>query len=97
MSAILPLIDSYVAPMRTQTLSNSRLHPILSPLDILPTRILLITGTMDILINEQRAFVQRVQKEIEERGLDQQRTIKILEFEGAIHGWLECKLFLDFC
>ncbi len=68
----------------------------LSPLDILPTRILLITATIDILLNEQRTFVQRVQNEIEERGLDRQRTVQILEFEGAIHGWLECKLFLDF-
>lgn len=55
---------------------------IIAPLETLPQRLLLIISTIDILLNEQKTFVQRVRHEIEERGLDHERKIQSLEFVG---------------
>lgn len=71
-------------------MENPRLNPILAPVDTLPLKLLIVIGTIDILLNENRTFVQRVKQEIESRGLENERTIQFLEFEGQIHGWLEC-------
>lgn len=87
---VVPLADAYVAPIRADNMDNPRLNPILSPLETLPKRLLLIIPTLDILLNEQRTFVQQVKHEIEEKGLEHERTIQSLEFEGQIHGWVEC-------
>lgn len=86
-----PLTDAYVAPIREANVQNRRMNPILSPLDTLPKQLLLIIPTIDILLNEQRTFIQRIKHEIEERGLENERKIQSLEFEGQIHGWLERK------
>lgn len=86
----MPLADAYAGPIREANMENPRLNPILSPLETLPTRVLVIIPTMDILVNEQRTFVQRIKHEIAEKGLENERKIQSLEFEGQIHGWLEC-------
>ena len=84
-----PLADAYVSSVREANMKNPRLNPILAPLDTLPLKLLIVIGTIDILLSENRTFVQRLKQEIETRGLESKKTIQFLEFEGQIHGWLE--------
>ena len=88
MDVFLPLFDSYPGPVRADNMTNPRMSPILSDVDKLPERMLLVVPEMDILVHEQLTFVERVKKEIEEKRLDG-RSCEALYLEDAFHGWLE--------
>lgn len=91
MSVFLPLFDSYAGPGRAKNMANPHLSPIVSEVENLPRRMLLIVPAIDILVHEQLAFVERVRREIAERGLDKAegRSCEAKVIEGAFHGWLE--------
>jgi acetyl esterase/lipase len=90
-----PLIDSYTSPVRAATITDPRLHPTLADLNALPLNMLLIVPTIDILLDEQLRFAERVGGDIErysasgERG--PKRSLQIEIFEKCLHGWLECE------
>ncbi|KIW05571.1 uncharacterized protein PV09_03446 [Verruconis gallopava] len=90
MAVFLPLYDAYAGPVRAENMENPRLSPILSDVGRLPERMLLIVPAIDILVHEQLTFVERVQRELVENGLDKQgRSCEAHVVEGAFHGWLE--------
>jgi hypothetical protein len=72
---------------------NPRLSPIVAELDTLPKDLLLIIPAMDILAHEQLSFVERVNKEIEERGGEEATGRRCVSrvFEKGFHGWIECE------
>jgi hypothetical protein len=76
-------------------MDNPRLNPILADISTLPDRILLIIPTLDILLSEQRKFVERVQKDIDsmqtEASSGRGKVIEAVEFEGCVHGWVDCE------
>jgi hypothetical protein len=71
-------------------MSNPRLLPIVAEVGKLPERMLLIVPSIDILVHEQLTFVERVGKELAEKGHDRQgRVCEAKIIEGGFHGWLE--------
>jgi hypothetical protein len=102
LSFLLPLFDSYVAPTRPASTHNPTLNPIVASLSDLPLRMLLVVPTIDILLNEQLKFVERLREDMEkERGngiRGPRRDVQVMIFEECLHGWLECKMpFQDTC
>lgn len=90
MAFLIPLYDSYAAPSRAENQENPRMSPIVSAIETLPERMLLIIPGIDIIVHEQLAFVERVKKEIQERGLDKKgRMCEAKVVDDAFHGWLE--------
>jgi acetyl esterase/lipase len=89
MSVFLPLYDSYAGPERSSNMSNPRLSPIVSEIENLPPRMLMVVPSIDILVHEQLTMAERVSREIKEKGLDEERSCEARIVEGAFHGWLE--------
>jgi acetyl esterase/lipase len=87
------LFDSYVAPTRPDSNTNPILNPIIAPLSDLPPNIVLIVPTIDILLDEQLKFAERLRGEVEKAkryGTNApKRSVEIMIFENCIHGWLE--------
>jgi hypothetical protein len=52
---------------------------------------LLIIAGIDILLHEQLMFVERVKRDLAERGQDGKRRVEGKVFENGFHGWLERK------
>jgi acetyl esterase/lipase len=88
MAFMIPLYDSYPAPVRAENINNPRMSPIIAEVEKLPERMLLIVPAIDILVHEQLTFVERVKKEITEQGLHG-RECEAKVVDGAFHGWLE--------
>lgn len=72
-------------------MQDARLSPIIKPLNDLPKNILLIVPAVDICVHEQLTFVERVKQEIEDEGLEGERSVEAVVLEKAFHGWFECK------
>ena len=49
-------------------MENPRLSPIVADIDTLPENMLLIIPAIDILLHEQLTFVERVKKDLLDRG-----------------------------
>lgn len=96
LSWVEPLFDAYAGGSeRLQALRNadSRLSPILKPLDDLPENVLLIVAGIDILQHEQLSFIQRLNEDLASVGATQKaRRFECIVFEKGFHGWLERKL-----
>jgi hypothetical protein len=77
-------------------MTNPRLSPIVAELDTLPKDMLLVIAAIDILAHEQLTFVERVTKEIEERGGESVtgRRVVARVFEKGLHGWITRKALL---
>ncbi|KAF2653426.1 alpha/beta-hydrolase [Lophiostoma macrostomum CBS 122681] len=91
-----PLYDIYAGANRSENLSNARLHPILSEKKALPKDMLFIVAGIDILVQEQLTFVERVRAEIERDGEEADRSVEARVFESGFHGWLELpKMILE--
>jgi acetyl esterase/lipase len=90
---LLPLCDSYVAPTRPASTTNPTLNPILAPSSDLPPKMLLVTPTIDILLDRQVKFAKRLQENVEEARRDgvkgPRHDVKMMIFENCMHGWLE--------
>lgn len=91
---LMPLFDAYAEPARAKNLANPRFAPILSDISKLPNDMLLIIAGIDILAHEQLTFVERVKKDIEEKGEDGRR-IEAKMYDKGFHGWLECEYILS--
>ncbi|QDS71719.1 hypothetical protein FKW77_008620 [Venturia effusa] len=91
---LMPLFDAYAQPVRAKNIANPRLSPILSNVTKLPNDMLLVIAGIDILAHEQLTFVERLKKDLEERG-EQGRRIEAKVYDEGFHGWLELpfKLF----
>ncbi|KAH7058815.1 putative lipase/esterase family protein [Macrophomina phaseolina] len=91
MKLIFPLLDTYCGRdrgVREASVGDARLHPILARVVDLPERMLFVVPTVDILVHEQLMFVERLRREIDERG-EEQRVVESLIVEGQMHGWVE--------
>ncbi|KAH8705842.1 Alpha/Beta hydrolase protein [Talaromyces proteolyticus] len=82
------LFDSYVGACRMENIQNQRLHPTLATRDSLPKNMLFVIPKVDILLDEQTKFVQRLESESSKGG-----RVEAIFFEGQIHGWLELPSF----
>ena len=92
MTFLLPLLDTYAGPSRTENLENAKLNPIVADIATLPRDILLIVAGIDILLYEQLAFVKRVREEtVGEEERPEKLRIEALVVEKGFHGWLECE------
>ncbi|KAK6333779.1 hypothetical protein TWF730_003962 [Orbilia blumenaviensis] len=80
-----PVFDSYAGPLRPKYIDDPRLNVILAPADKLPTDMLFIIPTMDILLHEETELVERLKKEIEGSG----RRVEAVFYEGELHGFPE--------
>jgi acetyl esterase/lipase len=89
-----PLFDAYAAPVRARCMDDPRLSPTLAPLATLPRNMLFIMPTLDILLDEQVAMVERLRDEAAAEPAGERRRIEAVRFEGQLHGWIERKCFL---
>lgn len=84
-----------MARTRPASINNPILNPIIAPISDLPPKILLVTPTIDILLDEQLKFAERlkedVQRETEDGANAIRREVQIMLFEDCMHAWLECK------
>jgi acetyl esterase/lipase len=62
---LFPLMDDYASPERAKNIANPLLHPILADDQNLPRKMLIFRGRVDILLNEERTFVERLEDETE--------------------------------
>ncbi|GKT56397.1 lipase esterase family [Colletotrichum tofieldiae] len=88
MSFMQPLYDSYAAPSKAKDLDNPRMSPFLASEETLPERMVLVVAAIDILVQEQLMFVERVKNEREAKGKSGS-SIEAVFVEEAFHGWLE--------
>lgn len=63
LAMMLPLYDAYASPVRAANMNNPRMNPTLAAKETLPPRILLVVPGADILVAEQMAFAERVNRE----------------------------------
>lgn len=94
MSFMQLLYDSYAAPSREKDLDNPRLSPCLAREETLPERMLLVVAAVDILVQEQLTFVERVRREREDKGKPG-GSVEAVYVEEAFHGWLEGELAIS--
>lgn len=92
MAFLLPLFDSYPAPVRAQNMGNPRMSPILAALEDLPENMLLVVAGIDIIVHEQTVFIKRLQ---EEAAADKEkyrgRRFEAIFDDELFHGALERK------
>jgi dienelactone hydrolase len=65
----------------------------------LPRDVLMVLAEIDVVVDESRRFVQRLNRELEDQGeslvtdsralVREERKLEVMEVEGAFHGWLE--------
>jgi acetyl esterase/lipase len=89
-AVFLRLYDAYPRLARDTEGKNPRLSPANLPVERVPCDVLLVVAGIDILVEEQCRFVERVKREGRERGLE--RRIEAVVFEEGFHGWLEREL-----
>lgn len=84
-----------MAPTRPSSTVNPVLNPIIASSFDLPPKILLVTPTIDILLDEQLKFAERLKEEVQKKpnaGANAiQREVQIMIFEDCMHAWLESK------
>ncbi|KAF9874570.1 lipase esterase family [Colletotrichum karsti] len=88
LSFLLPLYDSYAAPSKAENWNNPRMSPYLAREETLPESMLLVVAALDITVQEQLEFVERIKKEREEKGKEN-RNVEALYVKDAFHGCLE--------
>lgn len=89
----MPLFDAYAGPVRDRALEDDRLHPALKTRDDLPTNVLFIVASIDIVAHEQLTFIERVRNELQERG-GHSRRFESVVFDNGFHGWIDCRFVL---
>jgi hypothetical protein len=91
-AVFLPLMDSYAAAGRVHHLNDPRLSPYVAKLETLPTDILMLVPTVDILVHEQLTFIERLKAESKTTQAHRGRRFEALLLEDGFHGVFECKL-----
>lgn len=89
LSVMQPLFDAYAAQARNAHIEDPRLSPILARRETLPDRILMMIPGVDILVEEQTSFAERINAEDEKDGRLNQPRIKTIIEPEMFHGWLE--------
>jgi thioesterase domain-containing protein len=98
-----PLFDAYAGPNRLQNMENPILHPILADIQALPQNMFFIIAGADILLQESKDMVQRLEDEA--RAIKPARVlpegpkvpdgrsicVRNIVFERQLHGWLDCE------
>ncbi|KAK4895105.1 hypothetical protein LTR27_006711 [Elasticomyces elasticus] len=80
-----PLFDLYAGEAREGGhAEDARLSPILTDPEKLPDDILMIVPTMDILLDEQVAFAEKL---LHCKG----KRVGLMLFEGQLHGFIDCR------
>ncbi|KAF2159849.1 hypothetical protein M409DRAFT_60444 [Zasmidium cellare ATCC 36951] len=88
MKVFLPLMDVYAGgDVRKRAADDERLHPILRRIDELPANLLHVVPGIDVIVEEQMAFVERVREDFEWEGKGRRAEVKF--FKEVFHGWLE--------
>ncbi|KAM7185860.1 Alpha/Beta hydrolase fold [Naviculisporaceae sp. PSN 640] len=86
-----PLYDAYVDPVRARHMDDPRMSPVLATsLDVLPEKIFVWAAGVDILLQEQTEFVERVRKMIRKQR-EREGAARVVEMhvdETAFHGYL---------
>ena len=72
-------------------MDDARMNPILKRVEDLPGNILCIVAGIDIVTHEQLTFVERVKAELTASDQPRDRTVEVVIFESAFHGWFERK------
>ncbi|KAK5737324.1 hypothetical protein LTR17_006741 [Elasticomyces elasticus] len=79
-----PLFDLYASEARKAGhAEDSRLSPILADSGKLPHDILMVVPTMDILLDEQLAFAEKLRQ-------CKGKRVDVRLFEGQLHGFIDC-------
>lgn len=86
---LLPLYDAYASGCVANRHSDSRLSPISRSAESLPRKLLLIVPAIDILLQEQLSFVERLNREAKNDGTEDGELAKAMVFDKGFHGWLE--------
>lgn len=69
-----------------------RLSPTLRHAEDLPRNILLIVPTIDIIVQEQLSFIERLREEMSSNKDAPERRFEAIVFDQGFHGWLEGEL-----
>ncbi|ORY56168.1 putative lipase/esterase family protein [Pseudomassariella vexata] len=85
---LLPLYDSYAAPVRAENMENPRMSPAIASANTLPANMLLVVAGIDILVHENLTFVERIKGEIARDPKHAGRRVEALYIENAFHGYL---------
>lgn len=90
---MIPLFDAYGVQSRASHYDDPRLSPILAHRETLPDRILMMIAGVDILLEEQTAFAQRINADDERDGHSSGPRIEAVVEPECFHGWLEGKSY----
>lgn len=91
LSFLMPLYDAYAGgPTRQRAWDDARLNSFLAGREMLPRDVLFVAAGVDILLDEQVRFVERVRAEGEGEG------VEMRVWERGFHGWLECECLFHF-
>ncbi|KAK5724268.1 hypothetical protein LTR15_004312 [Elasticomyces elasticus] len=83
-----PLFDLYASEARTAGhAEDPRLSPILADPEKLPVDVLMIVPTLDILLDEQLAFAEKLRQCKDKR-------VELKLFEGQLHGFIDLPSFI---
>ncbi|KAK3115888.1 hypothetical protein LTR53_004332 [Teratosphaeriaceae sp. CCFEE 6253] len=83
-----PLFDLYASEARKSGYAKSpRLSPILADPSTLPDEVLMIVPTMDILLDEQLAFAERLRE-------CEGKKVEVRLFEGQLHAFIDLPSFM---
>jgi hypothetical protein len=84
-------MDSYAVSGRINNFNDPRLSPYVAKVETLPTDILMLVPSIDILVHEQLTFVQRIKADAEKDPKQKDRKFEAIVLEGGFHGFFECK------
>ncbi|KXJ85315.1 Alpha/Beta hydrolase protein [Microdochium bolleyi] len=100
MAWLYPLFDSYASRARAAHTTDPRFSPFQARLRTLPRHMLFVVPHIDLLVQEQLLFTDRVRHEIgsssqNDHGHSPARTTDVLyvEHPKAFHGYLNCKWY----
>ena len=81
-----PLWDVYAGAERERNREDARCHPTLARRGDSPRDLLFVCAGMDILLDEQMKFVEKLEREREGNGV-----LEVLVVGKGFHGFVECK------
>jgi acetyl esterase/lipase len=93
-AVLVPLFDTYPAPVRAKHFNDPRMSPVLAARETLPRRILLVVPAMDILVAELLGFAERVNEEDRRAGWTGEPRVVVKEEKDSFHGYMEGELSL---
>ncbi|CAM1510582.1 Fc.00g009170.m01.CDS01 [Cosmosporella sp. VM-42] len=90
LGVFLPLFDAYASQARERQMDNPRLNPTLIEREDLPEKIFMVVPQMDILVDEQVAFANRINGEDgNDEAFEGPPRVELLFENEGFHGYLE--------